>query len=54
MLRAESHVGVGGEVKHDVTAVHGTGERSEVEGIALDEREAWIRNRVDEKPTEAG
>ncbi len=54
MLRAESNISVGGEVKNDITAVHGPGERTKVEGIALAEREAWIRNGAVEKPTETG
>ena len=54
MLRAESDVGIGRKVKHDITAGHGTRERSKVERVALDEREAGIRNGAGEKPTEAG
>ena len=54
MLRAESDVGIGRKVKHDITVSHGTRERSRVERVALDEREAGIRNGAGEKPMEAG
>ena len=50
MLGAESDVGIGREVKHDVAAGHGTRERGEVERVALDEREARMRDGAGEKP----
>ena len=44
MLRAESDVGVGREVKHDIGAGHRACQRSSIEQIAFDQRERGLRS----------
>jgi len=39
MLRAEAHIGVGGQVEHKFGARHGLGQGGSMQGIALDEGE---------------
>ena len=39
MLGAEAHVGVGGEMKHEVGALHGARQRVGIEQVAFDEAE---------------
>ena len=54
MLRAEAHVGVGGEMKDELGALHGARQRLRVEQVALDEAEIRVRRRALEKAHPAG
>jgi hypothetical protein len=47
-------VGVGGEMKHEVAARHGGGQRGQVEVVAAHEREAGIFPRAGEEAFLAG
>ena len=49
MLGAKPDVGVGGEVKDHVRAVHGPGQRCRIQGVASNERELALVEALSRK-----
>ena len=54
MFQAETHIGIGGEMKNGVATGHRFGQRGQIQIVAFDEFEIFIFQRAIEKFSLAG